>query len=696
MRKYILALSLIPCAIGMMAQTAPADSTVPQLDEIVVEGKNITTTEYGFSILPTKQEKAHATDAYTLLRNMNLPMLTVRNNEVSRVGGGGVSYFINGVPASATDCEALRPSQVIRVEYFDDNPDPRFGGARNIINFVMKELDWGGYVRLAPKQVFGLTYGTYPLYVKHVKGSMSYDLSAGMTWMADKSAGSLTTDTYRGLDIPAAGITPADDIIRTLGSYTHSHSHKYYASLRIMNFQKNGRTLRTTFSFNRYTGGSDDVGTLNFAPGIFQGASTHSASHSRNLSLGWDAYAYLPLSNGFSLSLTPSFSWGHYNSLSNYLPEGLPSIINGSKDDAYNRDVTVNVTKNLGHNNSVQLMARSITTIYHTEYSGNISADSDPTQKLTKSENLLMFIYQQRLPAGIQLYIRPGISYTYSKTSTAAAINQWNPRMFMSVNYSPAQTDYLGLSAAWGNSTPQANTSNELMRQVNELLWMRGNPDLKNIKMSNITLGYTHIFSDAVSGSFQVGYEGLFDLTMPVYMPEGDKMVQTFFSTGRYQELSATLNVPIKLCGGHLYLTPTLQYLSRWQRGAVRANLTRLLPYIDVRGFFGQWSVSAYYYAPMKMLDTYYTKIPHQYGIEIGWQRGELAISASAANIFNTRKGTQSWLYTPYYSTVIQNYGRNGYGRTFSVSVSYTIGYGKPTERKNEVRQSSGPESSAM
>ncbi len=62
--------------------------------------------------------------------------------------GGAVTIFINGNPADDTDLRTFWPQNAIRVEYIQNPDDPKFRGATNVVNFIMKEYTFGGLTKL--------------------------------------------------------------------------------------------------------------------------------------------------------------------------------------------------------------------------------------------------------------------------------------------------------------------------------------------------------------------------------------------------------------------------------------------------------------------------------------------------------------------------------------------------------------------
>jgi hypothetical protein len=122
------------------------EETSSELREVVVQAKNVINKVDRQIILPRLNQLKASNSGYELLNNLMIAGLKVDpiQNLVSTLGGGAVQIRINNIKASATQVKSLRPSSVLRVEYFDD-PGVRYAneGVSSILNFVVKQLESG-------------------------------------------------------------------------------------------------------------------------------------------------------------------------------------------------------------------------------------------------------------------------------------------------------------------------------------------------------------------------------------------------------------------------------------------------------------------------------------------------------------------------------------------------------------------------
>ena len=152
MKKFLLFICLSPLAVFAEEPTdsVPDDETPTELKEIVVEGANQSTSAEVSTYIPMKRAKNAAQDATSLLFHMSIPQLNVNpiDGSVKTSTGQEVSIYIDFVAADAQNLQGMRTQDVKKVEYYVNPTDPRFQGARYVVNFIMQKYEWGGYTKV--------------------------------------------------------------------------------------------------------------------------------------------------------------------------------------------------------------------------------------------------------------------------------------------------------------------------------------------------------------------------------------------------------------------------------------------------------------------------------------------------------------------------------------------------------------------
>lgn len=119
-------------------------------DNVLLEGVTVTASPVIKKtdrqiILPTEMQTKAASNGLTLLRNLQLSRILINpvDNSISLPGGDAVQLRINGIEVTQPEVTAIRPANVIRIEYID-NPGARYGNVSAVLNYIVKRRESGG------------------------------------------------------------------------------------------------------------------------------------------------------------------------------------------------------------------------------------------------------------------------------------------------------------------------------------------------------------------------------------------------------------------------------------------------------------------------------------------------------------------------------------------------------------------------
>ena len=117
------------------------------LGEVVVEGDPVINKVDRQIILPTSAQRKASTNGVSLLQHLQIPSLAINpiDKSVKTNFGADVQLRINGVEATKGEVVALRPRDVVRVEYHE-NPGLRYGNVAAVVDFIVKKNETGGNV----------------------------------------------------------------------------------------------------------------------------------------------------------------------------------------------------------------------------------------------------------------------------------------------------------------------------------------------------------------------------------------------------------------------------------------------------------------------------------------------------------------------------------------------------------------------
>ena len=126
------------------------DSVAFELSEVTVTASAVINQPDKKLVFPTAHQLKASNDGLSLLQQLKLNRIQVNpmKQEVTSSNKGEVQLRINGSKAEIQDIMAIRPEDVIRIEYHDD-PSLRYGSnAAAVIDYIVRHRETGGYVGL--------------------------------------------------------------------------------------------------------------------------------------------------------------------------------------------------------------------------------------------------------------------------------------------------------------------------------------------------------------------------------------------------------------------------------------------------------------------------------------------------------------------------------------------------------------------
>ena len=125
--------------------TVTASSTIIQSDRQI--------------LFPTERQRNASSNGVDLLHHLMLPKIQVNAlGDIKLPGGGEIQYRINGVKSELQDVKALKPLEIIRIE-FHDNPGLRYGNAEVVLDYIVHRPHTGGNVGIDLSDAFTTGWG---------------------------------------------------------------------------------------------------------------------------------------------------------------------------------------------------------------------------------------------------------------------------------------------------------------------------------------------------------------------------------------------------------------------------------------------------------------------------------------------------------------------------------------------------------
>lgn len=687
-------------ALSATAQSEKTDTIAQQnLDEVVVEARVQHVIDYGVEYIPSKRTKKSAIDATQLLSLMNIPQLDITPGSmtVKTCTGKDVAMFIDYREATKDDLQGLRPEDVLRVEVLQYPQDPRFRGQANVVNFIMHKYDWGGYTKLtATGNTLGVDRADGLLYSKFVKNKWTFD--AGVTGSIaynDKLRGH-EVETFRDISVDNRHY---DEISRTTryGKGYLNQNNSQNVSFRATYATESSQIIHSVYYNRSGNPLTRNLSEVEFSDGVFPSSSALSRESGQTLSPAINGSYFFAMPKDNSLIIDWTFTYGSTRRYSTYQLGDLSPIVNNNRESSYAPEIILQYSKSFSHNNTFRTSLMSFNTIYRTRYDGSY----DGLQKLLSSENMLFLEYMQNWKCGLSLYSRVGASYVLGRLNGVNTLKQWNPRLGLQLRYKINDLHSASVEGWWGNNHPTPSSSNSAIVQSNELLWLQGNPDLRNTTFITASASYTFIPTNRLSLSATAEYYGFLDKPAREYFshPGYDGLIRREINSGDFHDLTAYISASLKLFDNSLSLRASgLLKRSIATGGIDSQSLNTITANLQASYFIRHFSFVLYYQAPQKNLSAFgngvRTHNKNTYGIMVNYFAGDFRAALQFRNWFDD--------YKCYFHFDSERYSAHGWGwqsgfaRSLQLTLSYTLPYGKKVSRNNEIQTSSDTNSAIL
>lgn len=660
-----------------------------QLDDVVVESKNQYVIKNKTVYTPQLQDKKIAGDATSLLRLMAIPKLKIdiRDNSVSTIAGDGVSIFIDYLPANTSDIENMRTLDVARVEVIDFPADARFKGARHVVNFIMHKYEYGGYTKLSINQGFVDNRGTYQASSKLTYKKMTYDFTARYNYTNDKHNALDTKSSYKFADYDITRIEETQE--------SHNENRNGHATMRAV-YNSDKTVISNTFGVELSKIPDNYSSKLcTFLPQIYEPSTYEQQESSRSVAPTWSGNYNFILPNNFSLSISPSASYGHFNN-SYYYSQARQNIVeNKVKEDAWKYDASAMLTKNFRQNFSGFASAGGGGRCNNINYYGTTPA----------------YIESRYNYAGItiganywlqNLWFQGNATLSYNHYSNnGETINETTPKYFISMGYMFNDHSSLSASSEMSYFSIPANQKAPNTILLNQIDAITGNAGLKTYRYNSVNVTYQNTFNKKLSmamfGHFSRFNKPIAYLYTPIEIyNQGPIMLRSIINDGFKSKISFGASLTYRPFDGML-LSGSVSEESHIRRGIQHYTSHRV--YFNLQANYSIRNVyfGLYFQNGKKYCSTVNWAVePNTYQFNAGWSNGTWNVNASIRNPFSDSwKGRRAELYSSNFSTVEQRY-TSSYHRAFQIAVSYTFNYGKKIKRTNDLGKGNAVESGQL
>lgn len=693
MKVLSLLLFVLAVVMPVRAQETKDDTLkTVQLGDVVVEAQLQSSTATVSTFFPTSRQKNASQSGIDLLNRMAIPQLALgTGSTISTVADKPVSLFIDFLPATADDLRNMRTGDVKKVEYYEYPSDPRFLGNAYVVNFVMKQYEYGGYVKMAGEGRLIANDGQLNLFGKFQTGRLTFDLGLGTSYSKSSHSFAESEETYR--------LPQEDDAVRTFvrkESVTDADRRKeiYWPTLKaVYNSEKVtvSNTIGATFD---HTPKDYMSGNICYSPEI-----SGSTDFDRDGSIYRNSLSYtgnwnfiIDKKNTFNFSTI--YSYTHSRQLSIYR-EGLTEFPNYATDDSHSGRTRLQYNHAFSGKSTLNMFLQGLYYNSSTRYSGTSEMqDRLCTYRIGPGIGYSLSI------AKYYFYVGVGFNYDHSKYKGIVE-QSTQPWADASIQYSMNNKNRISLEFHHMTSVPLSSYRSEAIVQSNPLYSYTGNPSLEPYKSYDYGITYMFTPSNRFSLSAFIYAWTVKDRYAFVFNPTSTGILRTIEQpAGIFTSLTAGLSGRARLLQNRLQISGRLIFPFTHNGYPFNYDNTEVNYSLQAYWYFGEWNIGARYvsdwHSANNEVNGQWIRKKRNYFLSAGWGNSVWNISAQISNPFTwSWEETESKMYSNAFDRIQRVYGTESHCYV-KLGVTYIFGFGKKVKRHDEASQQDNSSSAIL
>lgn len=648
------------------------------LAEVVVKGQVVRASGNSFVYLPTQRQKNSSNSGVSLLYNIMLPELNVNpfTNSINSTDGSNVSYYIDGRKSTINDINRLRPKDIVRIEVYNNAID-KFPNEQKVINFILRSYDYGGYVDVKTDNRFFYNYHNQSVQLNVDSKKWNFAVLGDASNINDNGIKSTGTENLL-LNTPIERVT---DVYKG-ENQTDNYSGLFQALCKSKSFQL---YLQTGLNISKNT--SNESSRIGYISDKSYYSDTYQKTYSKGITPKLNLFLKKEISKCHVIEtrITSSFLNKKYN---RDYDEGIYSLNNNVKENACKIDGNIKWNYIINKNNSLSVFLWDVYSYNKNKYKG----DRGDNQLLEMNDFLLYPTYTYNKREKFYFSCQAGFNISHNKINDYKYTKIY-PRPALTLNYYISKINSLFMDVRLGSTIPLLSRMNTAEQQINNLQIVRGNPNLKSMKILDGLLAY-NIHTDMFQMSAFFSYNALYDLSKLNYITEDNKLIQTYVSDGNFNDYKFGVNSTWSCFNRNLQIRCSLAYQKQEITGKDNSAINNFIYNINLLYHLKSFAFSAYFTPKSINISTspMIFKSPVDYGLLASWGGKGLFVELGIRRIFE--KELETYRHYNYDKYNIKSYGfSDSQNRQIYVKLSYNFDFGRKikhekVENKNSINSS--------
>ena len=632
--------------------------------------------------IPTARQKSASQTGTDLLGHMAIPQLgLISGGTVSTNAGKPVAVFVDYLPATENDLQAMRTEDVKRVEYYEYPSDPRLQGNPYVVNFIMQKYEYGGYLKtLGHTNLISNPVGELLANLRFQRKNMTYDIM-GSTYHYDrKHEGTELTETYR---LPQE--TGEFEEFQRFSNTTSSVQKRnwYFATVKATYNSDNIQASSQIKGRIDRQPNSERSGCVTYSIPGYENTEYSTLYNERSQFIAYEGYYFFKLPKNNSLVFTPAYSYSHTEQNRLYTETGFADILNGASDNTNKFSGILKFTHNFGNYGNLLFGLNGSYEYNRTRYTGSAIAFDR-----AKSS---------RIEAGIgydvkfgKIYGAASFSWDWDRLQFGDMVDKPStPKASLSLQYAPDDKNSLRLSASYESWLPSPGYKSDKIIDATPLMKYTGNPNLVPSKSYDFDFTYTWIPNNnfsltAFAWAWLVGDRYVYD-----YEASSTGILRTIKQPmGSFAQGTYGISGSAKFLDRSLVFSGRVGQLLNHNGIPYNVNHSYINWYARARYYLGNWNFTFTYSSDNASADGCMNGLwvygKSDWYITMGWSNSRWNIRGDIINFTRWNyRNARFVMKSKYYDTDEIRLG--GHSRAFvQLVATYTFGFGKKIKRDDE------------
>lgn len=667
----LLSMCTMPCFSSTPTDTLSLSHF--NLGEVVVTARNYTVLSDGISVVPTSREKSSSTSGYSLIERMQIPILVINpiENKITLNTGEEVTYFINGVQSTLTEVKAIVPKGIKRVEILRRPIDPKYEGASAVINFIVHNSTYGGYVTADANQSFPYLTGDYSVYSKYSTSRWTIQAIGGINYTNSSGDSTIQISKYSFPDISPI-------IMEDVSIEKNFKKRQAYGALEAVSRSTSGSTLAIKAGVRYFN--NPELSSCNNT--VYNGdVSLNNRLNEMRRSVPFVTASYLWMLTSSSQIFMKGELSGVSSKSKNMYSSNEKKISNNIRENVITPELKFSYMKNFSSDNELSVSFNSKISRYITNYSGSIISH----QKLLYQDYAMSAQWRYMFQSNWMMQLMANLPMSLTRVNNNRTIHDIYPGFsgYFTGNFGIKNSITLFINHA--RDSKILTSYNNLERIDTEYEGVEGNVNLKPSSRYNVSTSYTWLHSNKFQLSFAMNYERVANDCVENYEYKDNVIYNKLVNSGNLNSLETSLSSTIKLFSGKFNISPRISITKTHHSGIYKVNYWQpyaslSLTYIPSNSFYLTGFVSTpagkiYYNSSGG-----YEESRNAYlKIQGGYIKKNFSLSLSITPLYDSDYGVY------YKQSRIVEFKRHSWRkigeRRFTLSLKYTIDYGKPVTK---------------